>query len=279
MKIWLSAERFLVACACLSGAVVGLGCQGGALTYERTEAAAPSAEPGEPYVVTLPVAPEGYHTTPDDHAAWEEKQATGEDFNELMVLPQVVTATPGITETAHVEDDRLSVPLAGNEALLEMKPGTPLIGRAADVHKRRAGQSNNVLGFMRKVKTVTVQDGQVVVETEQAHLEDLVVGSAAFSFPKTFEPVDIADEVDIRAILPDLVTAGPRTGGRRASIAAAPSAASAPRAGRARRTRTASRAPSACSWTTSRTWRATGCASTRPAAGSSTPPATARRAT
>ncbi len=191
-------------------AFAGHGCKGGEIDYVRSDASgsAGSAD-GQGHVplatvVTSPVAPEGYTTTSDQALQWKQKMKSGDTFNEVMIRHDVVQLPSKSVHQVKLADNQVSLPLAGNEALLALKPGAPLAGGRADAAARKSGDSNNVLGFMRKVKSVKQQDGQIVIETEPAHLEDFVVGAASLSFPKEVTPIDIGDEVDLYKIIPKL---------------------------------------------------------------------------
>ena len=182
-------------------------CTGGDIQYER-DTSGGSADTAQavplPAVVTAPVAPDGYKTTPEQAAQWKQKLKSGDDFNDLLVRHSVVVAAPAVTAQVKIEPDRLRVPVAGNEALLALTPGAPFIGAPATAAQRASGQSNNVLGFLRKVKSVSQVDGEIVIETQPAHIEDVMVGAASLSFPKEVTEINIGDEVDLYKIIPDL---------------------------------------------------------------------------
>jgi len=117
----------------------------------------------------------------------------------------VVQAPAKLTENVRVEPDRLCFPLELAAEVKKLKPGAPLIGKPAPTHaRRRKGGSNNVLGFVRKVKEIKEENGEVVVVTEPAGLADVVIGAANVQFGSQAKELDIGDEVDIAKILPDL---------------------------------------------------------------------------
>ena len=203
---WLRRGLFAWSFVCLA---IATGCRGGGIDYIRPDAAAVGdtsavKAPPLPVEVTAAVAPADYKTTPEQAKVWSEKMKSGQDFNEMLIRAEVVQAAPKQANQVRLEPGKLSFPIAGNENLLQLKPGAPFVGQPASVGQRRAGKSNNVLGFLRKVKEVKQENGEIVVITEPGHFEDVVVGSAALTFPPGAKELDIGNEVNVHDLIKEL---------------------------------------------------------------------------
>lgn len=186
-------------------------CTGSELPFDRKDVAggadaAPNPKGPVPLAVevTAPVAPPDYRTNAVQVNAWNDKLKSGQDFNEVLIQSTVVQIPAKQSEQVRLEPNKLCFPIAGNEKLLDLKPGAPLIGAPAPAHLRKPGGSNNVLGFLRKVKEVKKENGEIVVVTEQAKLEDVIIGAAALTFPPGAEELNIGNEVDLKTIVKDL---------------------------------------------------------------------------
>jgi hypothetical protein len=114
----------------------------------------------------------------------------------LEMMPQVSYLDAKKSNDALLRDDSMIFPAAGNEDLLKKKAGDVLIGDRRTVVSE---WSNNTTGFMRKVVSVTNQNGTIVVKTETARLED-VIFRGKFQAEAEFE--------DLRAIDDDAVDVG-----------------------------------------------------------------------
>lgn len=130
--------------------------------------------PGAPTDVHIDILPVGQtKMTPVQRQAAMQKLKAGGEFVDLHMRPEVVPVLQKASDQVVVAPDQLSFPKAGNEALLALKPGAPLVGN------RSATNGQNPFGFLRKVKSVKEVAGQIVVETEPARLQDVMMGSAS----------------------------------------------------------------------------------------------------
>jgi hypothetical protein len=86
-----------------------------------------------------------------------------------IIAERAFAITGAAADKAVVEPGRLTFPLAGNEGLLDKKPGDILVG-----DRQTTPGAKNPYGFIRKVKTVTQQGDQIVVETDFASITDAI---------------------------------------------------------------------------------------------------------
>lgn len=97
---------------------------------------------------------------------------------------------------AVVAPGELRFPLAGNEALLQIKPGAALIGQRADP-AHMAAKGNNVFGFLRTAKEVKQEGAEIAITTAKARLQNAVLGAAQVGEfapgPKEFMELDGID--------------------------------------------------------------------------------------
>ncbi len=139
----------------------------------------PTASDSGPHVTVLPPVVLSAATAPtaEERAQWAKDLAAGTSFNALRVHPDAVLVSQSACDAAVVLATELRLPLAGNEALLDLKPGVPLIGQRAAAGARAPG-SNNVFGFLRKVVSVAAEGDVLVITTAKARLQDAVLGAA-----------------------------------------------------------------------------------------------------
>jgi len=137
----------------------------------------PSAEPGgtevsesgfeetwvEP-IATLPVYDPDHPRSPEAQAEQVQKIRDGVPFNALSLLPTVRVASQKASDEAVVEAGTgvIRVPLAGNEALLDLATGEVLAGNRASNATDRGSAGTNIFGFARKVVSVEVVHDQIV---------------------------------------------------------------------------------------------------------------------
>ena len=150
--------------ALLTTAFLAVACTGGDIDYDHRVAGPPEQKAvkldkaGKPIPiaadVTAPVAAPDYRPSALESAMWADKLKSGKDFNDVKIQATVVTAPTKAADKVRIEPDRLCFPIEGNTDLLKLKPGAPFIGQPASDKSRAAGKSNNVLGFLRKVKEV-----------------------------------------------------------------------------------------------------------------------------
>ncbi|MBM4346466.1 MAG: hypothetical protein FJ100_24075, partial [Deltaproteobacteria bacterium] len=117
-------------------------------------AVAPDAtsEPKEPFVTDPAVPrfdPKRAPRTPEQVAATIDKIKSGEEFNEVEILPDVQLASQAFSDEVVLKPTSMALPLKGNEALLQLKSGTVIAGGAAQDGRRRRTAGDNVFGFMR----------------------------------------------------------------------------------------------------------------------------------
>ncbi|MBI5611227.1 MAG: hypothetical protein HY902_20305, partial [Deltaproteobacteria bacterium] len=130
--------------------------------------------PGMPTDVHIDLLPAGQQQmTAEQHSHAVEKLKAGGEFVDLHMRPGVVSAPPSVLDTVVVAPDQLTLPKAGNEALLKLPVGAPFVGGPS------ANNPANPFGFLRKVKSVHEVDGQIVVATERAHIGDIMIGALA----------------------------------------------------------------------------------------------------
>jgi hypothetical protein len=159
---------------------------------------------GTDAVVGSDVTPAGKPYSAEKRAEWTTKFDQDQNFDEVKLKPGVATFTPAQADEALVEPGRLLFPLVGNEALLELKPGTPMLGQPANPGRRRKAGGTNAFGFLRRVKSVRAENGQIIVETEQAQFGEVLEGAAATSMEVPFgvEEIDITG-VDMEQYFPE----------------------------------------------------------------------------
>jgi Notch-like protein len=80
--------------------------------------------------------------------------------SEAVVADEVNVLADEVAAEAAVEEDRLALPAEGNETLLELEEGDVLVSSEGE-------------GFLRKVVSVTQEDGSIIIETVPATLEDV----------------------------------------------------------------------------------------------------------
>jgi hypothetical protein len=90
--------------------------------------------------------------------------AGGEDEG-AEIAGDALVAGEGLVGPVEVHEDRLVLPRAGNEALLDLKPGRVLVG---------GPQARGKSGFLRKATSAEARGDAIVVQTEPAALTDLV---------------------------------------------------------------------------------------------------------
>ena len=185
-----SAARSVVALAVILAACAG--CDEQLLPPVPGPSAAGEDAASEPEVITPPgpafVEPEGVpryvpgdDPTPAQEAQWQAKVASGEEFDEMKLLPEVKVASQRLADETVVDKGSLAMPLAGNEALLTLEKGAVLTGAPADDDRRRATGGNNLFGFARKVKSVQQVGDKIVIQTEPAKIEDVATGALHLS--------------------------------------------------------------------------------------------------
>lgn len=101
-------------------------------------------------------------------------------FANVSVNPLASWTTAGQRDSVKIEENRLIFPASGNSALLKKKAGDILVSDRSD-------KGNNPYGFMRKVISVSKEADTIVVETESAYLNEVIVGQ--------FDVVAEADEL------------------------------------------------------------------------------------
>lgn len=118
---------------------------------------------------------------PDAVAKSVEKIKSGENFIDVEVMPAVRLASQRVADEAVVTKTSVSLPTTGNEAFLAMKPGEIMVAGAAQSGQRRGGKGDNVFGMMRKVVSVKQVGDQIIVETANAKLSEVLSGAASLS--------------------------------------------------------------------------------------------------
>lgn len=89
---------------------------------------------------------------------------------DVRVNEDAIVADDGVAEAITVMDDRLELPLAGHESWLGKRPGSIVIGKPS-----RNGGWRNPYGFLRRVESVSKDQGKIVVQTTPASLEDVII--------------------------------------------------------------------------------------------------------
>ncbi|MFN3196795.1 MAG: hypothetical protein ACE366_00060 [Bradymonadia bacterium] len=157
----------------------------------------------------------------EQKAVWRDRLDDGGDFVEVKLRPGVQLVPQAVADVAFVEQGALRFPAQGNEDLLSLAEGTPMVAdRASD------DAAGNPLGFMRKVKSVQQIGDEIVIETERAALSEIITGAAVISEESFLdEELEISDEalLDLAAgltmadeklphiSLAELESAGPNT--------------------------------------------------------------------
>ena len=131
----------------------------------------------------------------------------GEDFNALEVLPEVKRASQKVADEVKLSPDGMTVPLEGNEELLQLETGAVLTGDVAGAKNRVANGGNNIFGFIRKVKSVKKVGDNIEIETARASLKDVFAGGVQTSVDwedvRNAETIDTTG-VDLREYFSDL---------------------------------------------------------------------------
>lgn len=88
--------------------------------------------------------PKRARRTPEQAAKAVEKIKSGENFTDIEIMPEVKVASQRVADEVVVKPTSLAVPVAGNEALLALKPGAVLVSGAAQATARRGSKGDNV---------------------------------------------------------------------------------------------------------------------------------------
>ncbi len=110
------------------------------------------------------------------------------DKNTLVARPNVRPLEQGEAMMADVSPDKITFPMGMMETAQEWEPGKLIVSAG--------GGPKNPFGFARRVKSVTEQNGEVVVETERAELSDIIDGDLVLTLdPDEMQPIDM-DQLD-----------------------------------------------------------------------------------
>jgi hypothetical protein len=93
--------------------------------------------------------------------------ATDDGVDDVSVADDALVAGSGILGPVRVEADRIVLRRAGNEPILSVRPGTPLVGAPDD-------GGGNPEGFLRKAVNAEPQGDEIVVVTEPGQLGDVI---------------------------------------------------------------------------------------------------------
>ena len=110
------------------------------------------------------------------------------DFDATKLKADVVQPTQEQSDAVDVQPDKLVFPAsAAAEVIKQWPAGAPVLG-----NRRSPGSGgNNVFGYLRRVKEVKTEGGNVVVMTEPATLQDVVEGDAQLTAdPHAAIPID-----------------------------------------------------------------------------------------
>lgn len=110
----------------------------------------------------------------ESEATADPHDAAFETPSPAVLAPEAVNADQHFADTVVVADDRLTLPTAGNEAVIaKLKTGSILAGNRSSIAPAIEEESApNPLGFLRRVVSVTTEGAQTVIVTEHAELAD-----------------------------------------------------------------------------------------------------------
>ncbi len=129
-----------------------------------------------------------------------------QDYDHTKLRANVVKSTQAQADVVDVQPGKLVFPAsAAGEIAKQWPVGAPVVGN----RKRASGTGNNPFGYLRKVKAITTVGDKVVVETDPATIQDVIVGDASLTAdPHVAIPIDTTG-VDMKQYFPDTPAGAP----------------------------------------------------------------------